>query len=93
MKLKTLLGVIAAGCLLGSAAFGQSLQIAGTVTAVTANQITLKSGTDTWLINRTPTTSVVNGNLTAGSAVTVKCNSPDAQKKESIVIATPTPAD
>lgn len=92
MKLKTLMGVIAAGCILGSTAFGQSQQLAGTVAAVTDSQITLQSGSETWIINRSSTTKVISGTLTPGSTVTIQCDLPDAQKKEQPSTATPTPS-
>jgi hypothetical protein len=94
MKIKIILIAFVAGSvLLSSVVFGQTLQITGTVTAVTTSQITLQSGTDTWTINRTAGTSVLNGTLTAGSTVTVRCISPDAQKKELPANQpTPTPA-
>jgi hypothetical protein len=82
MNFKTLTGVIAAGCIFSSAAFGQTVQITGTVTAVTDTQITLKSGPDTWTIKRDSTTKVTTGNLSVGSAVTVLCLSIDAHKNE-----------
>jgi hypothetical protein len=92
MKLKSLIGVIAAGCLFCGVAFGQTIQITGTVKSVTDTQITLQSGRDTWVINRTATTTVTSGTLTPASTVTVQCNSPDAQKKELPTAGTPTPA-
>jgi hypothetical protein len=74
------------------AAFGQTLQITGTVTAVTSTQITLQAGTDIWTINRTSSTTVVSGTLKPASPVTIQCNSVDAQKKELPTAGTPTPA-
>jgi hypothetical protein len=82
VNLKTLAGVIVAASLFSSAAFGQTLQITGTVSGVTDTQITMKSGTDTWTIKRTATTKVTAGNLTVGSVVTVLCLSMDAHKNE-----------
>jgi hypothetical protein len=82
MKLKTLLGVIAGGCLLGSIALGETIQLTGTVSAVSTSQITLQSGKDVWLINRASTTRVTTGDLKVGSTVTVECDSPDAHKQE-----------
>jgi len=92
MKLKTLMGVIAAGFIVGSAAFGQTLKtFTGTVSAVTDNQIMLQSGSESWIINRTATTKVISGTLTAVSTVTIQCDLPDSQKKEAPSSATPAP--
>jgi hypothetical protein len=77
-----LIAMITAGCLFASAAFGQTLQITGKVTSVTARQITLQAGKDTWVINRTSTTKVTSGRLKPAYTATVQCMSPDAQKKE-----------
>lgn len=71
--------------------FGQTVQITGTVAAVTDTQITVQSGTDTWTIKRSSTTNVTSGKLTIGSAVTVKCESTDAHKNEKANTG-PTPA-
>jgi hypothetical protein len=90
MKIKILASIFLALCILGQPVFGQTLQITGTVTAVTSTQITLQSGTDIWMIKRDATTSVTSGNLTVGATVTVKCASPDAHKNEGL--NTPTPA-
>jgi len=84
MNLKKLMGLIAAGCLIGSVAFGQTLQLTGTVTALTSSQITLQSGNDTWTIIRHSTTKVTSGHLNVGSAVTLQCATPDAHKNEAI---------
>jgi hypothetical protein len=92
MKLKTLIITIAFGCILGSVSFGQTLKaFTGTVTGVTDTQITLQSGSETWVINRTSTTKVLSGTLTPGSTVTVQCDLPDSQKKEAPTTATPAP--
>ena len=92
MKTKILAILFVALALLGTIAFAQTVQITGTVTAVTSNQITLQSGTDLWTIKRDSTTSVTSGNLTVGSTVTVKCASPDAHKNEGLNTSpTPTP--
>lgn len=90
MKTKSFAAVVAALCIFTQVSFGQTLQITGTVTAVTSTQITLQSGTDTWVIKRSQTTSVTSGALTVGSTATVKCASPDAHKNEGV--NTPTPA-
>ena len=82
MKLKTLLGLVVVGGFFSSIAFGQTLQIAGTVSDVNDTQITLQSGKDVWTIKRTSTTKVISGDLKAGSTVTVQCLSPDAHKQE-----------
>lgn len=63
--------------------------------AVSAESITIQQGTTVWVIKRTSTTQVTSGDLKAGSTVTVKYSTPDAQKKEGPVTAgepTPTPA-
>ena len=90
MKTKSFAGVLVAFCIFAQVAFGQTLQITGTVTAVTSTQITLQSGTDSWTIKRDATTSVTTGNLTVGATVTVRCISPDAHKNEGA--GTPPPA-
>ena len=79
MKLKILMGAIV-GCLLISGAFGQNLQITGTVTGLTHTQITLLSDGQTWTIKRTSSTTPHS--LTMGDTVTVRCKSPDGQKRE-----------
>jgi hypothetical protein len=82
MNIKTSAVVCLALGMLGTVAFGQTVQITGTVSAVTSTQITLQSGTDVWTIKRDATTTVTSGNLTVGSTVTVKCASVDAHKNE-----------
>ena len=82
MKLKTLMGIIAAGCVFSSAAFGQTLLLTGTVTALTDSQITMKCGPDIWTIKRDSNTTVTIGNLSIGAAVTVQTISPNAHKQE-----------
>lgn len=91
MNLKTSVGIIAAACVFSSVAFGQAVQITGTVTALTDTQITLKIGSDTWVINRTSSTKTTSGSLKIGSVVTIQCASPDAHKNEGPML-TPTPA-
>jgi hypothetical protein len=68
-----------AGCFLVTAAFAQTVQISGTVTAVTGSQIEVQSGTDIWTIKRNSTTKVTSGKLKVGSQVTVECAALDAQ--------------
>jgi hypothetical protein len=80
MKIKNLAAMIAAALLVANAAFGQTVTVTGTVTALTDAQITLLSAPDTWNIRRTATTSVTNGTLSIGNTVTVQCASADAQK-------------
>jgi len=58
------------------------MKLTGTISAVTDSQITLQSGSDTFTINRTPTTKLISGTLTPGSTVTVEFDSIDSQKKE-----------
>jgi len=83
--------VIVAGCVLSSAAFGQTLQIIGaTVSELTTSEIRLRGDTDTWTIKRTATTVVLGSPLEVGSTVTVQCRCPDAQRKETST-GTPTP--
>jgi hypothetical protein len=80
MNLKTFTSVMAGVCLLSSAAFGQIVSLTGTVTGVTHDQITLKSGKDTWAIRRRTTTVVTSGNLTVGATLTVQYAKPDGEK-------------
>ncbi len=80
MNLKNLLAIIVAALLFGNAAFGQTVQVAGTVAALTDAQITMTLAKDTWLIKRDPTTSVITGTLAVGNTVTVQCLSVDVQK-------------
>jgi hypothetical protein len=82
MSLKTFaLSVVIAGTLGIGAAVAQTIQLTGTVTAVTRTQITLRSGSEIWTIARTGATSVT-GALTVGASVTVQCAAPDAHKNE-----------
>lgn len=80
MNLKNLLAIIVAALLFGNAAFGQTVQVAGTVSALTDAQITMTLGKDTWLIKRDSTTTVITGTLAVGNTVTVQCLSGDVQK-------------
>ncbi len=82
MKIKIAVAICIATSLWAAVVFAQTLQITGTVTAVTSTQITLQSGSDSWTIKRSASTSVTSGSLTVGSNVTVKCSSPDAHKNE-----------
>jgi hypothetical protein len=80
MKITKLATLIAAALLAANAAFGQTVTITGTVTALTDTQISLLSGTDTWLIKRTSTTNTTSGTLGVGNVVTVQSASTDVQK-------------
>jgi len=80
MNLKNLMAIVGAALLFGNAAFGQTVQVAGTVAALTDAQITMTSGKDQWLITRDSTTTVVSGTLAVGSTATVQCLSADVQK-------------
>jgi Flp pilus assembly protein TadG len=91
MKMKSLLCVIVAGSFALSSAFCQTAEMTGTVTAVSRSSITLQNGTETWVIQRVPSTKVT-GDLKVGSTVTVSYNQPDAQKKEAPLGGTPTAA-
>ncbi|HEY4270706.1 MAG TPA: hypothetical protein VGM65_01770 [Candidatus Udaeobacter sp.] len=69
---------------LGGAAFGQSLQIKGNVSCITSSQIEVKcdDGT-TWVVKLIAGSTTLNPpSPTVGTAVTVGCKSPDAQRKE-----------
>jgi len=57
MNLTKLATIIVAALLAANAAFGQTVQITGTVTELTDAQVTLICGMDTWLITRDATTS------------------------------------
>jgi hypothetical protein len=72
--------MIVATLLAANAAFGQTVQVTGTVTALTDAQITLLSAPDTWTIRRTSTTTVMNGTLSVENVVTVQRVSADVQK-------------
>ena len=80
MKLKNLAAMIAVALLTTNAVFGQTVTIAGNVTALTPAQISLTCGPDLWNIQRTSTTSVTSGTLAVGNTVTVQCASGDATK-------------
>jgi hypothetical protein len=92
MKLKLAATLLVAGLLFGNAAFGQTIQITGTVTAFNNTQITIQSSTDVWTINRTSTTKVTSGTLKVGSVATIQCASTDAHKNEGTTGGTPTPS-
>jgi len=81
MKAKIFTSIIIAGCLLGTAAFGQVLTVAGTVCSCDSKQLTVQEGTHYWIIQRTSSTSIT-GTCAPGSTVNVQCKSPDAQRKE-----------
>jgi hypothetical protein len=81
MKKKLLTSAIVAGCMLSSAAFGQTLTIAGTVCSCSATELTVQEGSRYWTIKRTPTTTVT-GTCSVGQTVNVQCKSLDAQRKE-----------
>ncbi len=80
MNLKNLMAIIVAALLFGNAAFGQTVQVTGNVSALTDAQITMTSGKDTWQIKRDSTTTVTSGTLAVGNTVTVQCLSADVQK-------------
>jgi hypothetical protein len=80
MNIKNLAAMIVAALLAANVAFGQTVQVAGTVAALTDAQITMTSGKDTWLIKRDSTTTVTSGTLAVGNTVTVQCVSADVQK-------------
>jgi hypothetical protein len=80
MNVKNLMTIIVAALLFGNAAFGQTVQVAGNVSALTDAQITMTLAKDTWLIKRVSTTTVVTGTLAVGNMVTVQCLSGDVQK-------------
>ena len=80
MKLKNLAAIIAVALLTTNAVFGQTVTVAGNVTALTSALISLSCGPDLWNIQRTSTTTVTNGTLAVGNTVTVQCASADALK-------------
>jgi hypothetical protein len=93
MNPKALAIAVVVASLFGSTAFSQTINVSGRVTALTGSQITVQSGTNSWTIQRTATTTVTSGNLSVGQMVTIQCAAPDAQKKEEPAIQpTPTPA-
>jgi hypothetical protein len=67
--------------MLGTAAFGQTLTISGSVCACDSKSVTVQEGTHYYIVQRTPGTSI-DGACAPGSNVTVQCKSPDAQRKE-----------
>ena len=81
MKVKILTCAVVAECMLGGIAFGQTLTITGTICSCNSKQLIVQEGTHYYIVKRTPSTSVV-GTCSPGSAVTVQCKSPDAQRKE-----------
>src|SRR5438876_12462008 len=81
MKAKIFTSTIIAGCILGTAAFGQVLTISGTICSCDSKQVTVQEGTHYGIIQRTPGTSIT-GTCAVGSTVNVQCKSPDAQRKE-----------
>jgi len=89
MKVKILIGAVFAGCILGSLAFAQSLQIKGNVSSVNDTQVEVQCDGATWVIKLTPSTTVTPA-PTLGTTVTVQAKCPDAQRKEN-PIGTPTP--
>ena len=91
MKMKSLICVIVAGTVALSSLFAQTATMTGKLIAVSRGSITIQTGSDQWVIQRVPSTTV-NGDLTVGSTVTVTYNQPDAQKKEGTMAGTPTPS-
>jgi hypothetical protein len=91
MKLKKTGATIILSALLSGIALAQTMQLTGTVISVTRTQITLHSGSDTWVIARTSATSVT-GTLVPNASITVQCAVPDAHKNENPTL-TPTPAN
>jgi hypothetical protein len=83
MKTKNLAAILAAALLAANAAFGQTVTVTGTVSALTDAQITMMSGKDTWLVKRDSTTTVTSGTLGVGNTVTVQCASADVTKQSS----------
>jgi hypothetical protein len=83
MNTKNLATMMLAVLLAANAAFGQTVTVQGQVSALTTTQITLTSGKDTWLIQRTSTTTVTSGTLAVGNTVTVQCASGDVTKQTS----------
>ena len=81
MNIKNLAAMMAVVLLAANAAFGQTVSVQGQVSALTTTQITLTSGKDTWLIQRTSTTTVTSGTLAVGNTVTVQCASGDVTKQ------------
>lgn len=94
MNTKVFVAIALALCVFNTVALGQTVEITGKVSAVDKDKITLESGSISWTINRTSTTSVTNGNLSVGASITVKCNPADAHKNEGTNLgssATPPP--
>jgi len=94
MNMKVFVAIALAVCVFNTVALGQTVDITGKVSAVDKTTITLQSGSVSWTINRTSTTSVTNGSLSVGATITVKCNPTDAHKNEGTNLgssATPPP--
>ena len=81
MKLKFLVAPVIAGTLLTASLFAQTAEMTGKIVALTPVSITVVKGRDQWVIQRKASTTVT-GELKPGATVTVKYNTPDAQKKE-----------
>ena len=91
MRTPTLFSIIVAGYMAVSATvFGQTTEMTGTVVAVSRSTITLKKGTDQWVIRKQPTTKIT-GDAKVGEEVTITYNQPDAQKKEEPLSGQPAP--
>ena len=92
MKMKSFLCIAVAGSIaLSSSLFGQTSQMTGRSWPLPESLITIQKDGEEWAIRRVPSTKV-NGDLQVGSTVTITYNEPDAQKKETPMGGTPTPA-
>lgn len=80
--------IVATSFAFSTAAVAQTTEVTGTVLAVTSSKITVQKGKEVWEINRARSTNVT-GELKVGATVTIKCNAPDAQKKEGAGVPTP----
>jgi hypothetical protein len=87
MKIKVLLAFLIAGTMFNHALLGQTAEMTGKVIAVSTATIMVQKGTEIWDIKRSASTTIT-GTPKVGSTVTVKYNSPDAQKKEGPTTAT-----
>jgi hypothetical protein len=87
MNMKSLLLFLLMVIVAGRIAVAQTSEMTGKVVAVSTSTITLQSDTGVWDIKRSSSTSVT-GALKIGTTVTLKYNTPDAQKKEGPITAT-----
>src|SRR5215471_7086691 len=83
MRAKIFIYTVLIGSVLGGLVFGQSLQLSGTVTCRTSNQIELQCDGNNWIVKIVPDSKTITPpSAPPGATATVQCKSPDAQRKE-----------